>query len=130
MGEDMWSKILLLGVGGFVGSNLRYWISTWSVQLFGATMPYGTFIVNAVGSFILGFLTIYGTEVIQLDPRMRLLIGTGMMGALTTFSTFSFETFMLIRQSKYFLALINIGANVLVALLAVYIGFIIAKAMA
>lgn len=125
--EEMWSKILCLGIGGFIGSNLRYWISNWSAIHIGTDMPYGTLLVNAIGSFILGFLTIYGTEVIDLDPRLRLLIGTGMMGALTTFSTFSVETFSFMRESNYFLALVNIGANVLVALCAVYLGFIAAK---
>ena len=126
----MLSKVLLLGIGGFIGSNLRYWISNWSMDYFGTYLPYGTLMVNTIGSFILGFLMIYGTEVANLDPRMRLFIGTGMMGALTTFSTFSVETFGYMRQSNYLLAFLNIGLNVAVTLCAVWLGFIIAKSLA
>ncbi len=126
----MLSKVLLLGIGGFIGSNLRYWISNWSVNYFGTSLPYGTLMVNAIGSFILGFLMIYGTEVANIDPRMRLFIGTGMMGALTTFSTFSVETFVFIRQSDYLLAILNIGLNITITLCAVWLGFIIAKSLA
>ncbi len=125
----MLSKVLLLGIGGFIGSNLRYWISNWSMDYFGTYLPYGTLMVNTIGSFILGFLMIYGTEVANLDPRMRLFIGTGMMGALTTFSTFSVETFGYMRQSNYLLAFLNIGLNVAVTLCAVWLGFIIAKSL-
>ena len=126
----MWSKILLLGIGGFIGSNLRYWISIWSMSYFGTYMPYGTLVVNGIGSFVLGFLAMYGTEVINLDPGVRLFLGIGMMGALTTFSTFSFETFELIKESNYFLALLNIGLNIGVGLCAVWLGVIIAKSLA
>jgi CrcB protein len=123
----MWSKFLLLGVGGFIGSNLRYWISNWAATFLGSYLSYGTLIVNGVGSFILGFLTLYGTEIIDLDPRIRILIGAGMMGALTTFSTFSLETVNFIRESNYYLAFLNVIANVGVGLISVWIGFAVAK---
>lgn len=123
----MWSKILLLGIGGFIGSNLRYWVSSWAMNYFGSYMPYGTLVVNGIGSFVLGFLTIYGTEVVELDPRIRIFIGTGMMGAFTTFSSFSLETFSLMKESNYVLAFSNIFANVIVGLCAVWLGFIAAK---
>lgn len=126
----MWSKILFLGLGGFIGSNLRYWISNLAMDYLGSYMPYGTLIVNGIGSFILGFITIYGTEVVELDPSIRIFIGTGMMGALTTFSTFSLETFNLMRDSNYLLAISNIFANIVVGLCAVFIGFIAAKTLA
>lgn len=93
-------------------------------------MPYGTLAVNAIGSFILGFLTLYGTEVVDLDPSIRIFLGIGMMGALTTFSTFSFDTFAMIRESNYQLAFLNIGLNVVIGLCAVWAGFVLAKALA
>ncbi len=126
----MWSKIFLLGIGGFIGSNLRYWITIWFMSHFGTFMPYGTLAVNAIGSFILGFLTLYGTEVVDLDPSIRIFLGIGMMGALTTFSTFSFDTFAMIRESNYQLAFLNIGLNVVIGLCAVWAGFVLAKALA
>jgi len=109
-------KILLLGAGGFVGSNLRYWLTIWAVQMFGTYYPVGTFIVNISGSLMLGLLTGIGTESAFLSVEMRLLIGTGMLGALTTFSTFSVETLHLFESGR----LVSAGANLL---LNVIIGF-------
>jgi len=126
----MWTKIMLLGIGGFIGSNMRYWISNLVMNSLGSYIPYGTLIVNALGSFILVFLAIYGTEVVEVDPRLRILLGTGMMGAFTTFSTFSLETFSLIKSSNYLLALINIVSNIGIGLCAAWLGFVAAKSLA
>ncbi|RKD34222.1 hypothetical protein BET03_07790 [Thermohalobacter berrensis] len=123
-------KIILLGTGGFIGSNLRYWISVWVSEFVGMYFPYGTLAVNVLGCFILGFIMIYGTEVIELNPQIKLFIGTGMLGALTTFSTFSFETISLIRESSYSLAILNILLNIIIGLAGVWLGFIVAKALA
>ncbi len=125
----MWQKILLLGVGGFIGSNLRYWITGLVTNLCGSTIPYGTLAVNMLGSFILGFLMFYGTEVIELSPQLRLMISTGMLGALTTFSTFSLETFNLLRESSYILMFLNIFLNIGLSFLAVLLGFTLSKAI-
>lgn len=126
----MLQKTLALGIGGFIGSNLRYWITFWAQNLFANEFPHGTLIVNMLGCFILGFLTVYGSEVVNFSLNTKLLLGTGMMGALTTFSTFSYETINLIRLSEYKLALINIFLNLLVGLIAVLIGFELAKRIA
>lgn len=123
-------KILALGIGGFIGSNLRYFITLGSHSLFGNKFPFGTFVVNILGCFILGFLTIFGKDVVNLSPNTKLLLGTGMMGALTTFSTFSYETFSLMKQSNYKLAFLNIALNLLLGILAVWIGFELAKKLA
>ncbi|WIF95978.1 fluoride efflux transporter CrcB [Caminicella sporogenes] len=123
----MLQKILALGIGGFIGSNFRYWITFWTQTLFGNKFPHGTLIVNILGCFILGFLTVYGNEITKLSLNTKLLLGTGMMGALTTFSTFSYETINLIRQSDYRLALINIFLNLFVGFTAVLLGFEFAK---
>ncbi len=123
----MWQKIFLLGVGGFIGSNLRYWITGWVSDLCGMYLPYGTLTVNVLGSFILGFVMIYGTEVVEISPQLRLLIGTGMLGALTTFSTFSVETLNLLRESSYTLAAANVFLNISLSFGAVWLSFILAK---
>lgn len=120
-------KILILGTGGFIGSNLRYWISLFSSRLFGSSYPYGTLFVNAIGSFLLAFLFILGTESSLLSPRARLLLGTGLLGALTTFSTFSVETMNFIRVGSYSLALLNIFLNVILALSMAWLGFMLAS---
>lgn len=125
----MYEKILILGIGGFIGSNLRYFISKWCLDIFGTSLPYGTLVVNIVGSFILGFITLYGTEIADLDPNVRLFIGTGMMGALTTFSTFSLETVNMMRESNYTLALTNTGLNLALSMGAIILGFMAARAL-
>lgn len=127
---NMFKKILLLGVGGFIGSNLRYWITGWITDIFGSYLPYGTLVVNGLGSFILGFLMMYGAEVAEIDPQIRLLIGTGMLGALTTFSTFSYETINLFRESSYFLGILNIFLNIGIGLTSVWLGFALVKSLA
>ncbi len=123
-------KILALGIGGFIGSNLRYWITYMSGHIFGKTFPHGTLIVNILGCFLLGFLTVYGSEVVRLDPHTKLLLGTGMLGALTTFSTFSNETFILIKDGNLKLGFLNIVLNLLIGLSAIWLGVIVAKKFA
>ncbi len=125
----MWSKILALGVGGFIGSNLRYWISSWVLERFGGYFPYGTLMVNAIGCFIIGFITIYGNEVVEISPLFKIFITTGLLGALTTFSTFAIESFEFIGKANYLFALLNIGLNICVGLLAVGLGLLTAKAI-
>lgn len=120
-------KILALGIGGFIGSNLRYFITLKAHALFGNNFPYGTFAVNMLGCFILGFLAVFGSDVINLSTNTKLLLGTGMMGALTTFSTFSYETFSLMKQSNLKLAFISIALNLFIGLLAVWMGLELAK---
>jgi CrcB protein len=126
----MWSKIFALGLGGFLGSNLRYWISNWVMERLGPYFPYGTLVVNGIGCFILGFITVYGNETIEITPTVRVFIAPGMIGALTTFSTFSLESFNLIRESNYTSAVINIALNIIIGLFAVELGFLAAKAFA
>lgn len=120
-------KILALGIGGFIGSNLRYFITLKTHALFGNNFPYGTFAVNILGCFFLGFLAVYGNEVVNLSTNTKLLLGTGMMGALTTFSTFSFETFSLMRHSSYRLAFTSMALNLFLGIIAVWMGFELAK---
>lgn len=125
--EQVLWKIIVIGMGGFVGANLRYFVSGWVLHLFGTHLPYGTLFVNALGSFVLGFVLVYGTEVAVLEPKLRLFLATGLLGAFTTFSTFSFETFELLQESSYRLAGLNILLNLGVSLLTVWVGVMLAK---
>ena len=115
-------KILLLGAGGFVGSNLRYWLTLWATQIFGVHYPVGTFLVNISGSLLLGFLTGIGTESVYLTAEARLMLGAGMLGALTTFSTFSVETLHLLQSGRLASAAANLLLNVLLGFSAAWLG--------
>jgi CrcB protein len=115
--------LLLVGVGGFVGAVLRYWIGGYVQALSGSvTFPYGTLAVNVLGCLVIGFLA----EMVEtgglVSPELRSLVLVGLLGALTTFSTFSHETWNLIRGGQTGMALWNVGGNVGFSLLAAWLG--------
>ena len=116
-------ELLLIGIGGFFGAILRYIVSGIIPVKFG--LPTGTLMVNVIGSFILGFL-LYGSLLTPIPAEYKLLIGTGFCGALTTFSTFSYETFVLIEEGLIIKALLNIIMNVILCLIMVYLGRVLA----
>jgi len=123
-------NIIIVGIGGFIGSNLRFLTSKMMVSALGTSFPYGTLFVNVAGGFILGFVMLWTTEIVDADPRIRLFIGTGMIGALTTFSTFSVETINMIRESNYVLAASNTALNLVLSFAAVIAGFAAARLIA
>lgn len=115
-------KVLYVGIGGFIGASLRYMISTSAARFLGTTMPYGTLIENVLGGFLMGFLMelSFNTELISSD--MRLFLTTGILGGLTTFSTFSYETMALINEGSYMLGALNISLNLFLSLIGVVLG--------
>lgn len=120
-------KIFAIGSGGFIGAVLRYTISGWAHRFWGTNLPYGTLLVNVLGSFILGFFLFYSEGKTTISPTWRSFLAIGMLGAFTTFSTFSYETFMYLQENLYLQALLNIGLNVFLTLLAVWAGMVLAK---
>ena len=120
-------KLLIIGIGGFLGAILRYSISGWIHKLFGSGMPYGTLAVNILGSFILGFFLFYSEDRQSFSPLWRSFIAVGIIGALTTFSTFSYETFALLQESLFSRAILNISMNLFLTLVAVWSGMSLAR---
>lgn len=120
--------ILLVGCGGFLGAASRYIISNYSVKLFGSAFPYGTLIVNVLGAILIGFvmaLSLKGT----VSPNAKLFITTGIMGGLTTFSTFSYETISLFSAGSIGLGSLNAGLNLFLSLGGVVLGQFLASAI-
>ena len=115
-------KILYVGIGGFIGAVLRYIISIHSPKLFGTTLPYGTLIVNVMGGILIGFITQLSISTQMISPNLKLFLTTGIMGGLTTFSTFSNETINLFSEGSYILAIINICLNLFLSLIGVILG--------
>jgi len=112
--------ILAVGTGGFLGAISRMLLSTFVQKLTGASFPYGTLAVNVVGSFIIGFLYLYFEQ--SVSPVAKGLLITGFLGALTTFSTFSLESFLMIANGLFVKAMANISVNVILCLIATMSG--------
>ncbi|RMG79136.1 MAG: fluoride efflux transporter CrcB [Bacteroidetes bacterium] len=116
---------VFLGTG--FGGMLRYLISTKVYKFLPSLFPYGTLAVNALGSFILGVLIFWFDDKELLNANLKLLLAVGFCGGLTTFSTFSFETFNLLRDSEFLLAIGNISLNLFITILFVFIAYIIGR---
>jgi CrcB protein len=124
------SGIILVGVGSFLGGILRYGLSTWVHRVLdNPWFPYGTLTVNVVGCLVIGFLAGLAETRIALTSETRLFLFVGILGGFTTFSSFAFETFSLARDTQNIAALINVGLQLILGLLAVWSGNILAHAM-
>ncbi len=115
-------KWLLVMLGGSLGAASRYGIGLLSVRLWGTHFPWGTLVVNLVGCFFIGLLFALADRARLLTPDIRLLLITGYLGALTTFSTFSLETVNAGRSGLVFHSLANILLNNLGGLSLTYLG--------
>lgn len=118
---------ILVGIGAAIGGTVRYWISNVIYIIFSENFPYGTLVVNVVGSFILGFLMFYSNDREFLSPQLRLFLTVGFCGGFTTFSTFSFETMNLFRETQYLLGSVNILLNLLLCLIGVFLAYLVTK---
>ncbi|MBV7697761.1 fluoride efflux transporter CrcB [Streptomyces sp. TRM70350] len=119
---------LLVVVGGMVGAPLRYLTDRAVQKRYDTVFPWGTFTVNVVGSLMLGLLS--GAAVAgAASSHVQLLLGTGLCGALTTYSTFSYETLRLAEEGAKFLAAANVVASVVAALGAAFAGAALAEAL-
>lgn len=120
-------KVLAVAAGGSVGAVTRYLVSTWAAGRFGAGFPYGTLIVNVVGCFIIGAFMTTATERLIVSPYWRLIVTVGFVGGLTTFSSFSYETFKLMEDGSITLVMYNIMGNFVLGFLATWLGISAAR---
>jgi CrcB protein len=118
---------LIIGIGGFLGANARYLLGGWIAARYGTSFPHGTMVINVTGSFVIGFFFALISERFIIHPNWRLFFAIGFLGAYTTFSTFSFETFALIQQRSFVLALGNMVGSVVLGQIAVLAGMILAR---
>lgn len=120
-------KFLLISIGAVAGANLRYWVANWAAQRWGSSFPFGTLLINLTGSLMLGFFLTLFMERFLIDPRWRLLIAVGFLGAYTTFSTYTYESARLILSGNSWLGLLNLLGSSLAGALAVFIGIWLGK---
>lgn len=116
------SQLLAIAIGGAIGATLRFIVSTNVHRLLGRDFPYGTLTVNVLGSLLMGFLFIMLVErqISSIELRSGLLFGV--LGAFTTFSSFSFETLALLESGDWSKALINVFMSITCCLLATWVG--------
>lgn len=116
--------IWIIGIGGSVGAAARYFLGEWIIAHLkeGTSFPFGTWIINILGSVFLGFLA-NGYVNGQLSEWIWYLIGVGFCGAFTTFSTFGYETIRLIHKGRIVIAVQYVSLSVLVGIGAAFVGF-------
>ena len=114
--------ILLIAGFGALGCLTRYYVSGWVYDLFGRNFPYGTFAVNILGAFIIGLIMEFGMRSTLLPVSLRTGLTIGFLGGLTTFSTFSYETFRLLEDGELFVATTNVLVSVIVCLTFTWLG--------
>jgi CrcB protein len=121
------NRVLIISIGAILGANARWFISRFASRILGPVFPYGTLFINVTGSFIVGFFMIWCSERVLLDPRWRLLVVIGFCGALTTFSSFAFETMAYFEQGQWLLLFTNFASNNLLCLGAALAGMALAR---
>lgn len=126
----MLKSITLIGLGGAIGSILRY-IITYSVEgrFVPTTFPYGTLFINISGCFVIGLIYAL-TEKFNISPELRGFLATGICGGYTTFSAFSYQSIALVREGNMYQAFIYISLSVMLGLIATFIPIIIAQKLA
>ena len=115
--------LLAVGTGGFIGAILRFLISGWVQKSAGGFFPVGTLSVNVLGSLVIGFMALYFESVVA--PHQKAIVITGMLGALTTFSTFSLETVMMLQGGLWGRAAANVTLNAFLCVIATLLGMMI-----
>jgi len=111
------------------GGLSRYYLSGWIYALLGRSFPYGTFVVNIVGAYLIGLVMELGLRSTALSDTWRLGLTVGFLGGLTTFSTFSYETFKLFEDAQFLLAAVNVLASVFICLLCTWLGIVTIRAL-
>lgn len=119
-------ELVYVAIGGAIGAASRYLLSNWIQSRLGATFPWGTFVINVSGSFLIGIVLglVSGG---RLSSEARLFLAVGILGGYTTFSTFSYETLQLISNGDLGAILLYTVVQVIAGLAAVYLGIVLAR---
>ena len=121
------TKYLMVGLGGALGSVLRFWVGGNIGNRMGGRFPYGTFVVNCTGSFLIGFIATLLAERTQWSPNWRYLLPIGFIGGYTTFSAFELETFRSFQDGEILIAGLNVILSVVVGFASLWLGVLTGK---
>lgn len=120
-------RLLLIALGGAIGTMARYLTSLVAVRWFGSEFPYGTLTVNLAGAFVIGLVQELGTESAMVSDNTRLFLTTGIMGGLTTYSAFSYETVRLMEANAWASAWINVVVTTAMCLGLCFLGIAVGR---
>ena len=127
----MFSTYLLIGIGGALGSMARFWLAAFVAEIMGPQFPWGTILINILGSFVIGFFSTFtgpgGRIVASFDARAFVMVG--ICGGFTTFSAFSLQTLDLARANHWAQAGGNVALSIAICLIAVWAGHLLAAAL-
>lgn len=126
-GGEIMGKLFLLGLAGFIGTLGRYWMSGFVARRYGETFPLGTLVVNLVGCFLVGLLFYLLQERFLVNQTVRTVVLIGFLGGFTTFSSFGLQTFTLLQDGEFGLALLNLSIANIFGLFLVWAGYTLAR---
>ncbi len=121
------TRLLLICAAGAAGTGVRYLVGLWAGQRFGAGFPYGTMVVNLCGCFLIALVMQLSISVAGFNPDLRFALTTGLMGGLTTYSSFNYETTRLVQDGAWGVAAVNVGATLLGCVAAGLLGQLLAR---
>jgi CrcB protein len=122
-------RFILICLGGAIGTEARYLTSLWALAAFGAAFPFGTLIVNTIGSLLIAFIVEMAGMTNAISPDVRLMLTTGVMGGFTTYSAFNFETTAYLRMGQWGTAFANVGVTLLGCFAAGMAGVALARVL-
>lgn len=121
------TRFLIVCGSGAVGCGARYLVALWAAERFGTKLPYGTLIVNVVGSFLIALVLELSIRLADFPPNLRLALTTGFLGGLTTYSSFNYETTALAFSGHTMRAVANLVLTIVICLVAGLLGILVAR---
>jgi CrcB protein len=118
---------LFIGLAGAVGTLTRYGVGLWARSALGTTFPWGTFIVNVAGCFLIALVSQLAISTSSIPPTLRLTLTTGFLGGLTTYSSFNYETTDLLRERAWLAGMTNVGLTLVACFVAGVLGLMTAR---
>lgn len=119
----------IISLGAILGANCRYWLGGWAAQRLGTDFPYGNLIINLSGSFILGLFMAFAMDRFMLNPLWRIFFAIGFLGSYTTFSSYAYESVMLMLNGQYLTGFFNLLGSSVLGGVAVLLGILLGRSI-